>query len=264
MQFSKLFLAVLSFVALAAALPMHADVSGSLARRTSDIAARSPSTSLDESNSLLARAFGEDDDTYLQRRDNCIVCLEADAKHTNCPSGALHPAHVQCLIDWANDQFTAGRPMTCPGCRANVSPLIKVVKKGNGKGKRDLEELELDLDTRDFDEFEAELDRRDFDDFETELDMRDFEEETESDIIMRTFEEDEELAPASGLMRRDDQCAICLEANAKHSNCPNGASHPAHIQCLIAWAQAQTNAGHPLTCAACRAQVGGLIKKVKH
>ncbi|KZO97114.1 hypothetical protein CALVIDRAFT_554734 [Calocera viscosa TUFC12733] len=171
----------------------------------------------------------DDGDSYptslFRREDECTICLEAEAKHSNCPNGAAHPAHIECLMKWAQAQANEGKPLTCNACRAKISPLIKKVKQ------REVDQEELEM--RDVDE---------------ELEMRDV--------------DDDESYPTS-LFRREDECTICLEAEAKHSSCPNGAAHPAHVECLMKWAQAQANEGKPLTCNACRAKISPLIKKVK-
>ncbi|EJT98814.1 hypothetical protein DACRYDRAFT_24359 [Dacryopinax primogenitus] len=82
----------------------------------------------DSESTIEERSF-DDEDFDLEVRDDCIICLEANAKHTNCPNGASHPAHATCLMQWAQSQANAGQPLTCPACRAQISPLIKVVKK---------------------------------------------------------------------------------------------------------------------------------------
>ncbi|KZT55492.1 hypothetical protein CALCODRAFT_556424 [Calocera cornea HHB12733] len=315
MQFSKLLLGLFAFVALAVALPVNTGASSALARRSADLGpdlgVRSASFALEESTSLLARVFGEDDESYLQRRDDCTICLEANAKHSNCPNGASHPAHIRCLIELAQAQTNANQALTCGTCRSKVSPLIKKVTKG----KRDLEEVETEIAMRTVDAEDSSpapsLMRRDdqcaicleanakhtncpngaahpahiaclmkwaqaqadahqpltcaacrsqISPLIKKVTKRELE-EVDAEMEMREFD-DEESSPAPSLMRRDDQCAICLEANAKHTNCPNGASHPAHIECLIKWAQAQADAGHALTCAACRTKISPLIKKV--
>ncbi|KZO97113.1 hypothetical protein CALVIDRAFT_563327 [Calocera viscosa TUFC12733] len=300
MQLSKLFLAVFAFIAVAVALPVSTSQSGGLARRSSDLASRSNSFALDESTSLLARTFGEDDDGYLQARDDCVVCLEANAKSTNCPNG--HPGHMQCLMQWMNAQAAAGHPLTCPACRAKASNLIKPIKKG----KRDLEEVEEMPEARSFDEEESSgLESRDDCVVCLEANAKSTNcpnghpghmqclmqwmnaqaaaghpltcpacRAKASNLIKpikkgkRDLEEVEEMPEArsfddeesSGLQSRDD-CVVCLEANAKSTNCPNG--HPGHMQCLMQWMNAQAAAGHPLTCPACRAKASNLIKPVK-
>ncbi|EJT98815.1 hypothetical protein DACRYDRAFT_110704 [Dacryopinax primogenitus] len=168
MQILKFLLAVLSFSVLATSLPVHTSESGSLALRNADLEERSTAIGLDGSKDVLARSF-DDVGSDLEARDDCTICLEANAKHTNCPNGQAHPAHFACLKKWIDTQHTEGQPFTCPACRSPTTTLITTVKKKDSmssarktmpkkatakkaKGKRDLEDVESksEFEMRDF------------------------------------------------------------------------------------------------------------------
>lgn len=154
MQISNLFLVAFSFIAAVSALPVQSTAGrADLARRFSadidfikdaapllhraemymydddGVLARDYEDLVSYAVEVDAREFesdvDEDDYSALQRRVDCSICLEAGASHTDCPHGALHPAHAECLIEWQNHQFTQNLPMTCAACRAPTGPLIK-------------------------------------------------------------------------------------------------------------------------------------------